>query len=67
MGKLVVTIGVGGQQGWRFQDIEATVDTGSTVIALPRTLLQNLGVPVTHSAQSRLADGSTAPVDLDWK
>ena len=66
MGKLLVTIGVGDQQGRRFEEIEVTVDTGSTFTAVPRTLLQNLGVPVERLAQSRLADGSTAPVDIGW-
>ena len=66
MGKLTVTIGVGDQQGTHFEDIEVIVDTGSTFTAVPRTLLQNLGVPVERSAQSRLADGATAPVDIGW-
>ena len=61
MGKLVVTIGVGDQQGRQFEDLEVTVDTGSTFTAVPRTLLQRLGVPVRRSARSRLADGSTDP------
>ena len=42
MGKLVVTIGVGDQQGGQFEDLEVTVDTGSTFTAVPRTLLQML-------------------------
>ena len=66
MGKLTVTIGVGDQHGTHFEDIEVIVDTGSTFTAVPRTLLQNLGVPVERSAQSRLADGATAPVDIGW-
>ena len=66
MGKLVVTIGVGDQQGRQFEDLEVTVDTGSTFTAVPRTLLQRLGVPVRRSARSRLADGSTVPVDIGW-
>ena len=66
MGKLIVTIGVGDQQGRQFEDIEVTVDTGSTFTAVPRTLLQDLGVPVGRSARSRLADGSTAQVDIGW-
>ena len=66
MGKLIVTIGVGNQQGTRFEDIEVTVDTGATFTAVPRTLLQDLEVPVARSARSRLADGSTAPVDIGW-
>ena len=35
MGKLVVTIGVGDQQGRQFEDLEVTVDTGSTFTAVP--------------------------------
>ena len=66
MGKLTVTIGVGDQQGRRFEDIEVIVDTGSTFTALPRILLQNLGVPVERSARSRLADGCTDMVDIGW-
>ena len=66
MGKLVVTIEVGDQQGNQFEDIEVTVDTGSTFTAVPRALLQSLGVPVRRTAQSRLADGSTATVDIGW-
>ena len=45
MGKLTVTIGVRDQQGRQFEDIEVTVDTGSTFTAVPGILLQNLGVP----------------------
>ena len=66
MGKLVVTIGVGDQQGRRFEDLEVIVDTGSTFTAVPRTLLEKLGVPVRRTAQSRLADGRTVPVDIGW-
>ena len=58
MGKLVVSIGVGDQQGRQFEDLEVTVDTGSTFTAVPRALLQRLGVPVRRSARSRLADGT---------
>ena len=46
MGKLVVTIGIGDQQGGQFEDLEVTVDTGSTFMAVPRALLQRMGVPV---------------------
>ena len=46
----------------QFEDLEVTVDTGSTFTAVPqKPLLQRLGVPVRRSARSRLADGSSAP------
>ena len=66
MGKLIVTISVGDPQGQQLQDIEVIVSPGSTFTVLPRTLLQTLGVPVTRSAQFRLADDSTAPMDMGW-
>ena len=66
MGKLTVTIGVGNQQGGQFEDLEVTVDTGSTFTAVPRALLEKLGVPVRRTAQSRMADGRSVPVDIGW-
>ena len=35
MGKLILNIGVGDQQGNRFQEVQVTVDTGSTFTAVP--------------------------------
>ena len=64
MGKLRVTIGVGDQQGQQFEDIEVIVDTGSTFTALPAAMLQELGVMVEHTAEARLADGRTTPVQI---
>ena len=64
MGTVVVTIDIGDPQGRRFEEVEAIVDTGSTFTAVPRTTLQRLGVPAERSAQSELADGSKAPVDI---
>ena len=68
METLKMTIGVGDPQGRMFEDIEVTVDTGSTFTAVPRELLQRLGVPVLSSARcsarSELAHGSSAPVDI---
>ena len=39
MGTVKVTIGVGDPQGRQFEDIEVTVNTGSTYTAAPRELL----------------------------
>ena len=50
MGKLVVTIGIGDQQGRQFEDLEVTVDTGSTFTAVPRALLQRLEVVTLEDA-----------------
>ena len=66
MGELTVTIGVGNQQGGQLEDLEVIVDTGSTFTAVPRSLLEKLGVPVRRTAQSRMADGRSVPVDIGW-
>ena len=61
---LLTPLGI--QQGRQFEDLEVTVDTVSTFTAVPRALLQRLGVPVRRSARSRLPDGSSVPVDIGW-
>ena len=58
MGTVITTIEVGDPQGQNFQELELEVDTGSNYSALPREMLQALGVPVEASVQSRLATGS---------
>ena len=55
MGTVKVTIGVGDPQGRQFEDVEVVVDTGSTYTAVPRELLQRLGVPVERSLPSETA------------
>ena len=64
MGKLIITIGAGNPQGTRFQDVEVIVDTGSTFTALPAAMLRELGVTVERTAEARLADGRTAPIQI---
>ena len=64
MGTVKVTIAVGDPQGQVFEDLEVTVDTGSTFTAMPMGLLRRLGVPVMRTAQAELADGSNAPVNI---
>ena len=64
MGTVTVTIGVGDRQGRRFEEIDVTVDTGSTYTAVPREMLQRLGVRVERSMPSVTADGRIVPVDV---
>ena len=64
MGTVTAAIEVGDPQGENFQEVELEVDTGSTYTALPREMLQALGVPVNRSVQSRLADGSRQTVEI---
>ena len=64
VGTVTVTIGVGDPQGRHFEDVEVVVDTGSTYTAVPRELLQRLGVPVERALPSETADGRLVPVDV---
>lgn len=64
MGTVTVTMAVGDPQGRLFEELEVTVDTGSTYTAVPRELLQRLGVPVGRSLPSETADGRIVPVDV---
>ena len=66
MGMVITTIEVGDLQGINFQRVEVEVDTGSTFTALPRGMLQGLGVPVRRTIASRLADGSEKPVQVGY-
>ena len=66
MGTVTVTIEVGDPQGRNFREIELEVDTGSTYTALPREMLESLGVPVNWTMPARLADGSEQPVEVGW-
>lgn len=64
MGEVRVTIAVGDRQGQAFEEVEVIVDTGSTFTAVPRAMLQRIGVTVERSVPSRTADGRTVPVDV---
>ena len=64
MGTVTVTIQVGDSHGNRFEELDITVDTGSTYTAVPRALLERLGVPVDRSLPSETADGRMIPVDV---
>ena len=64
MGETYVTIEVGDTRGERFETMEVLIDTGSTYTAIPGDLLRRLGVPVAEIAQSELADGSMAPIEV---
>ena len=64
MGTVITTMEVGDPQGRNFRGVEVEVDTGSTFTALPRGILEALGVPVNRSVPARLADGSLHTVDI---
>lgn len=64
MGTVTVTISVGDPPGRQFEELEVTVDTGSTYTAVPREMLQRLGVPIQRSLPSQTSDGRIIPVDV---
>ena len=64
MGTITVTIEVGDHHGNRFEGLDTVVDTGSTYTAVPRAILERLGVPVQRSLPSETADGRIVPVDV---
>ena len=64
MGTVTVTIQVGDLQGHQFEELDIIVDTGSTYTAVPRAMLERLGVPIQRSMSSQTADGRIVPVDI---
>ena len=64
MGTVTVTIEVGDPQGRQFEELDVIVDTGSTYTAVPKEMLQRLGVSVQRSLPSETADGRIVPVDV---
>ena len=57
-----LTIEIGDPQGGQFEELEVTVGTRSTYTAVPRAMLDRLGVPVERSLPSETADGHMVPV-----
>ena len=64
LGTVTVTIQVGDYRGGRFEELDIIVDTGSTYTAVPRAMLERLGVPIQRSMPSQTADGRIVPVDI---
>ena len=64
MGTVKVTIAIGDPQRQTFEDLEVTVDTRSAYTAVPRQLLERLGVPIDESVPAETADGRIVPVDI---
>ena len=64
MGIITVTIQVADLQGHQLEELDIIVDTGSTYTAVPRAMLERLGVPIQRSMPSQTADGRIVPVDI---
>ncbi len=59
-----VRLQIGDLAATRFEDVEAAVDTGSTFTAVPRELLQRLGVQPTRRQRFRIASGEVVENDV---
>ncbi len=66
MGAITATIEVADLQGRNSRSVDVEVDTGSTYTALPRGILEALGVPVSRTVAARLADGSEKPAQVGY-
>ena len=66
MGIFSVTIEMANVHGETFEEVEVTVDTASDYTTVPRHILERIGVPVTGTAISEMADGREVPSDAGW-
>ncbi len=66
MGILQITIGIGDPAGNTFQDLEVLVDTGSTNTVASKEMLERLGVRITDSKPTLLADGSVVTSEIGY-
>ena len=61
-----ITIDIGDQNGQRFQELEALVDTGATFTKVPRRILEDLDIPAARTYTALLADGRRVPREQGW-
>lgn len=59
-----VRLQIGDLAATRFEDVEAMVDTGSTLTAVPRELLERLGVQPTRRQRFQVANGTIVENDV---
>lgn len=64
MGTFSVEIEIGSPEGSRFETINAFVDTGSSVTAVPASILRRLGVTPLRKQIFELADGREVEEDI---
>lgn len=62
MGSFKVEIRVGDAERQRFVPVQATVDTGATVVTLPASILRGLGVEPTETRMVEFASGERREV-----
>ena len=58
MGTFYWPMEIGPIGGWRYQTVNAMVDTGATYSQVPGSLLRKLGIVPSRCVESQLADGT---------
>ena len=64
MGTFTVTIEIGNPQGQGFEQLDALVDTGTTLTAVPASLLESLGVTPARRGTFRLANDQSVEMEM---
>lgn len=64
MGTFSVPMRVGDPQGQRFEDVEALVDTGSTLTIMPASMLRRLDVEPRRRQSFRLANNEVVEREI---
>ncbi len=64
MGTFNVTIGIGGIEGHKSEEVEALVDTGATTTVAPASLLRRVGIEPTMTREFEYADGRKVELEL---
>ena len=64
MGAFSVTIEIGEQQGQRFEEMEALVDTGAVTTMVPGSVLRRLGVTPSKSELFEYAGGEQVELSM---
>ena len=64
MGTFNVTISIGDSERGRWIDLEALVDTGASITAVPASVLRELGIAALFKQSFRFAQGDVREMDV---
>ena len=64
MTTFTIPVEIGDLAGARFEAVQAVVDTGSTLTAVPRELLERLGIKPVRRERFRIANGAVVQNDV---
>jgi len=64
MGKFNVPVSIGDSQRERWLDLDALVDTGASITAVPGSILRELGITPLFKQSFRFANGNVKEMDV---